>query len=289
MTEHTKRENIENAAPCGEALPHGTLYLWFVLALFYILFLSISAILGKITPVEARIAHLLPFLYSTYQHMLLHGMLFQLLALGLSWLVIKNLKLSNKEIGWFRPAGKVEIFIVPLIAGVLWYLIITLQRFYWHIIIDEIRSKHLPNAVSLLWEWPQYSRIWFADAITYFNVYAISLGLKTMILAPIMEEIVFRGVLFGALRRRLGILMVVFITSLLHVLDHYNGGNLISFFNPWLPQDIKFFSQLFPFMLVSLLAGYLRARYRTLLAPIIFHICCNILGWTLAWEIVIPH
>lgn len=50
----------------------------------------------------------------------------------------------------------------------------------------------------------------------------------TVILAPIIEEIVFRGVLFPALRRRLGVVAGIVVSSVFFTLVHLNPLQMIS-------------------------------------------------------------
>lgn len=50
----------------------------------------------------------------------------------------------------------------------------------------------------------------------------------TVVLAPIIEEIVFRGVLFPAIRRRFGVLLGVVVSSLIFTLVHLNPLQMIS-------------------------------------------------------------
>jgi CAAX protease family protein len=49
-------------------------------------------------------------------------------------------------------------------------------------------------------------------------------GVSAALLAPLAEELFYRGFLYGGLRRRLGPMAAVVITSLLFALDHLIGG-----------------------------------------------------------------
>ncbi|GGE06364.1 hypothetical protein GCM10011571_04380 [Marinithermofilum abyssi] len=77
------------------------------------------------------------------------------------------------------------------------------------------------------------------------------------LIGPVAEELVFRGVLFSLLSRRLGKIAAVIITALLFALFHV---------------DVAFLASLF---VLGLLLGGLRAAFGSIWIPILFHVVNN--------------
>ena len=97
-----------------------------------------------------------------------------------------------------------------------------------------------------------------------FQQYSLTWFLATLILAPIVEEVVFRGLIFGYLRRAgTGFPVANLIQAVCFGLYHMN-----------LVQGIYAF-------LCGLLLGYLAHRYRSLLMPVFFHCLFNLWGTVL--------
>ena len=88
--------------------------------------------------------------------------------------------------------------------------------------------------------------------------------LSAMVLAPIVEELLFRGFLYHGIRRKAGVKAALIVTSAVFALIHP-------------PQVMA------PIFVVGLSLGYLYERTGTLIAPIAFHAVFN--GWTVAGEI----
>lgn len=84
--------------------------------------------------------------------------------------------------------------------------------------------------------------------ITFFSV---------AVIAPITEELVFRGFMFERLRRRFSVGATVVITALVFSLVHFNATGLLSIF------------------VMGLVLGLLRAKYNDLFACIAFHVVAN--------------
>lgn len=77
------------------------------------------------------------------------------------------------------------------------------------------------------------------------------------VVGPIAEEVVFRGLLMQGLLRRMGVVFSVVLSSLIFALFHV---------------DVAFFAPLF---VMGLVMGGLYVWFRTLWAPILFHIVNN--------------
>ncbi|MEI6275948.1 MAG: CPBP family intramembrane glutamic endopeptidase [Prolixibacteraceae bacterium] len=83
--------------------------------------------------------------------------------------------------------------------------------------------------------------------------------LRVVILAPIVEELIFRGVIFSGFQRIYPAFLAIFFSALLFALFHLN---------PW---------QLGPTFLLGLLLGYVRLRTGSLLAAIFTHALHNLM------------
>ncbi len=90
----------------------------------------------------------------------------------------------------------------------------------------------------------------------------VFLGVLSLALAPFMEEVFFRGFLFGGLRGRLGLLGAAFASGLLFALPHYAGVGSLS-----LIPAIGIIGMLFAW-------GYYYTG--SLLAPVVAHFMFNL-------------
>ncbi|MEI7529104.1 MAG: CPBP family intramembrane glutamic endopeptidase [Elusimicrobiota bacterium] len=278
----------ENALPRRAISRYGRIRYWAVSAVFCVLYLARVPLLDKFMPLEARLARFLSFSDLAYHQNIFYQWSFELLALGLAWAVIKSLKLTDEETGWVRPEDPARAVQRPALMAALFWVLISVAYFYGWMIFNDISAKHFSNPYTFLWAWPEYSYIKFNEAFSHFGVRALVSLAGTVLLAPVVEEVLIRGVFFAVFSRRFSILMVIFLTTLLHVLAHYNSGNTFSFFGPWAPHDSVFFSDLSQLALFSVIAGWLRFRYKSLWAPAAFHSCFNLLGWTMCWKICAP-
>ncbi len=94
-------------------------------------------------------------------------------------------------------------------------------------------------------------------------VYMLTMLLGVVVLAPLMEEMVFRGLLYGWLRQRRGLWQAVTLVALGHALMHFNLGALPGLFalflllawiyeysqNLWVPSIIHAIHNFFALML----------------------------------------
>ncbi|MCX5793651.1 MAG: hypothetical protein NTY45_15745 [Elusimicrobia bacterium] len=137
---------------------------WAVVTAFCVLYLTRVPLLGKFMPLEARLARFLSFSDLAYHQNIFYQWSFELLALGLALTVLKCLKLTDEEIGWVR---------------------------------NDISAKHFPNPYTFLWAWPKYSYIKFNEAFSHFGVRALVSLAGSVLLAPVVEEVLIRGVFCG--------------------------------------------------------------------------------------------
>ena len=91
--------------------------------------------------------------------------------------------------------------------------------------------------------------------------------LYVVLVAVVVEEVYFRGLLFQALRRPLGPWPAIGLSGLLFGLAHYQAGNPLG----WLYT----FVVMFPF---GVYLAWTFNRYRTLVVPLLMHLLFNVLA-----------
>jgi membrane protease YdiL (CAAX protease family) len=92
--------------------------------------------------------------------------------------------------------------------------------------------------------------------------------IRVILIAPVVEEMIFRGVIFSGFRRNYSPFWAIFLSALLFALFHLN---------PW---------QLGPTFLLGLLLGYVRLKTGSLLASIFTHALHNaIIFYTVYYKI----
>ena len=98
----------------------------------------------------------------------------------------------------------------------------------------------------------------FGEAIERGNPLEISLLVfSAVILAPLWEELIFRGLLYGYLKSRMSVFTALLVSSLIFSAYHLNAAALI------------------PLLIVGIAAGYVYERTRSLYFAIFFHALFN--------------
>lgn len=98
-------------------------------------------------------------------------------------------------------------------------------------------------------------------AYPFFFLLAI---LSIAIIAPVIEEFLFRGLLQTYIRKHLGPKQAIFITAICFAFFHFSSEQKLG--------NISIIASLFP---LSLILGYIYERQRSLLAPIWLHAIFN--------------
>ena len=78
--------------------------------------------------------------------------------------------------------------------------------------------------IIMAWGDPTWTSIWNIDTVEIDSSVVILDAIGAIIFAPIMEELVFRGVLFNRLKIRTGIIPAMIISSFLFAIGHEFGG-----------------------------------------------------------------
>ncbi len=97
-------------------------------------------------------------------------------------------------------------------------------------------------------------------ATTTYSAHPVVIFLASGVLAPITEELLFRGLIYKRLRNRFGIIASMIFGSLLFGIVH---GNLVQF--------------IYAFLLGSIFS-YIYEKFKTIIAPIIAHAGANIIA-----------
>ena len=175
---------------------------------------------------------------------------------------------------WLRePLLKIPIFlgttfIILLLgtrfSGLPYREIYPLKFFHWlnipAVIISLIALQFFMNEVTMRvdkllpppdWFMELFNRLFESDFGVWGGI------LRVVILAPIVEELIFRGIIFSGFQRIYPASWAIFFSALLFALFHLN---------PW---------QLGPTFLLGLLLGFIRLRTGSLLAAMFTHALHN--------------
>jgi membrane protease YdiL (CAAX protease family) len=175
---------------------------------------------------------------------------------------------------WLRePLLKLPVFfgttfIILLLgtryAGLPYREIFPLKAFRWltvpALFVSLLSLQFFMNAISLHVDKILPPPGWFLEL--FARLFESDLGiwggiLRVVILAPIVEELIFRGVIFSGFQRIYPSFLAIFFSALLFALFHLN---------PW---------QLIPTFLLGLVLGFVRHRTGSLLAAIFTHALHN--------------
>lgn len=149
-------------------------------------------------------------------------------------------------------------------SGLSYREIFPLKTFHWPVIpallFALVPMQFFMNEISLSvdkllpppgWFMELFARLFESDSGIWSGV------LRVVVLAPIIEELIFRGVIFSGFQRIYSAFWAIFFSALLFSLFHLN---------PW---------QLGPTFLLGLLLGFVRLRTGSLLAAIFTHALHN--------------
>jgi membrane protease YdiL (CAAX protease family) len=185
----------------------------------------------------------------------------------------------------YPHTGLGEIARVPLVVVAGQSLAYLLILAYMYVLVTRERGR--PNFLAAIhWNWPSNIAVYVLagfilslalQAVAHFlpipkelpidsyfrtPAEAWALGILRVTLAPLMEELFFRGFLYPVLARRLGVLFAVLITALGFALLH--GAQLMF---SWGPVLVIF--------LVGLVLTIVRAKTDSVAAGVIIHMAYN--------------
>lgn len=178
---------------------------------------------------------------------------------GTDWLREPLLKLPV-----FFGTTFIILFLGTRFSGLPYRDIFPMKFFNWlllpAILITLAGMQFFLNEISMTVEKALPPPGWFMElfAKLFESDFGIWGGiLRVVVLAPVVEELIFRGVIFSGFQRIYPSFLAIFFSALLFALFHLN---------PW---------QLLPTFLLGLLLGYVRLRSGSLLAAILTHALHN--------------
>ena len=166
----------------------------------------------------------------------------------LAW-VVGNWKLPLSSFG-LRWAPFANLLPVVLIY-VLFIIPLALLGWFWTQLLKGLgQLVDIQDPVKM-----------FMDAIERGNPLEISLLVfSAVILAPLWEELIFRGLLYGYLKSRMSVFAALLVSSLIFSAYHFNLNALM------------------PLLIVGIATGYIYERTRSLYFAIFFHALFNALS-----------
>lgn len=133
-----------------------------------------------------------------------------------------------------------------------------MRRNYWMIIVISIATAIGLNNILLWINLSQYSEAYQETAQRLYSPTLVEQILTTGILIPIIEEILFRGLVFGLIRKRLSFVWAMSISSVLFGVYH---GNLVQFVYA---------------TICGILLTYFYEKFGSVAAPILAHMMMNL-------------
>jgi membrane protease YdiL (CAAX protease family) len=132
---------------------------------------------------------------------------------------------------------------------------------YW--VLSPVLGPLPQTMLAILRDASDMSRLPNADAFTWFFIIV-----RACLLAPVVEELLFRGLLFGWLRSHYSAWLTILVTAIAFMLVHY-------------------YPILFPFAFVfGVIAGWVRERTGSSLVMVAAHIVNSVLFLTVAYILV---
>jgi membrane protease YdiL (CAAX protease family) len=153
-----------------------------------------------------------------------------------------------------------------LVLGLLVWLVILVTAVVVYAVIGLVSGSLTGPALAVVRDATDMARIPHADGFDWFLIVV-----RAVLLAGITEELLFRGVLFGWLRRYLPAWATIVITAVPFTLEHY-------------------FPVLFPLVLLyGIGLGWLRERTGSLLPGLIAHLLTDTLLFVAALALLAAH
>lgn len=178
---------------------------------------------------------------------------------GTDWLREPLLKIPI-----FFATTFIILFLGTRFSGLPYRDIFPLKSFHWlnipALLISLVALQFFMNEITIHVDKMLPPPGWFMEL--FAKIFESDFGiwggiLRVVVLAPIVEELIFRGVIFSGFQRIYPAFWAIFFSALLFSLFHLN---------PW---------QMGPTFLLGLLLGYVRLRTGSLLAAIFTHALHN--------------
>jgi membrane protease YdiL (CAAX protease family) len=165
--------------------------------------------------------------------------------------------LREHRVSWAEAFGlgrkKIRALLLGVIVAMAVFTIIRLMQFGIQEVFDHFRMKSQEQLAVQVLRDAQGWRSWLV------------LGIATMVIAPIGEELLFRGILYPAIKREGFPRLALWVSSLLFAAIHMN---LVAFL---------------PLTFLALVLAWLYEQTGNLLAPIAVHSLFNAFNFALVW------
>ncbi|MCL2869561.1 CPBP family intramembrane metalloprotease [Candidatus Saccharibacteria bacterium] len=125
------------------------------------------------------------------------------IVIGLPYYLLKA-KTSLKELGVHRPPSWTDILLSP--AGLIVYFVLAA-------LLTAVASLFLPNSIM-----QQAQDVGFKN-LTHQADYVLAF-LSLVVIAPVVEETIFRGFLFGKLKKHMPVIVAALVTSAVFGIAH---------------------------------------------------------------------
>lgn len=133
-------------------------------------------------------------------------------------------------------------------------IVLFLSQLFEHLIYKVFHIQNLPDQIAV-----KFLKSTF-ETPSYFLLAILSI----VVLAPLIEEMLFRGFLQSYIRRHLGAKQAIFITSVCFAMFHFATG-----------QGLGNISIIIPLFVLSLFLGFLYEKQGSILAPMTLHASFN--------------
>lgn len=213
-----------------------------------------------ITPFVFRA--ILSMQYSALQNMKTQLVLYQsvnvLINIGLLFLYLTLQKKPQIKALWKDPSVEKNSYFYDVLMGVFtWFISFPV------IVALNALCEWINSNIFKFEEVDQVAVRFLKTSSTSFTTLVIT-TIMIIITAPFIEEFLFRGCIQNWLRKRLGTMQAILITSFIFAMMHFSPSQKLS--------NIPLLISLFTF---SLYLGFLYEKTRSLLAPIILHMTFN--------------
>jgi membrane protease YdiL (CAAX protease family) len=243
------------------ASPRNTRF-WLILFLAIFIF-SIPYRYFVLSWLEPMLSHIAKaeFKYGPYYVLIFGRITAQLYCLAVTMWLMKLLNIKKEDIGFHKISGLFgkESF-YALLAGIAWWF--SLEMFL-------NAADYLPSALGAV---PHFSIEWQDMALFPASYRA----LKFIVLAPIVEELFFRGVVLTYLSRERGGRESLLLSSFIFAVYHYEIGDIWKTSFLW--SSSRTLGDFVPLFASGLIYGFLYKKYKSIWPPFAAHLGYNLLA-----------
>lgn len=150
------------------------------------------------------------------------------------------------------------------LGGDVWFALYAWVLAFPLVLFLSQSLEHLVTAIFHLTQVPDQIAVQFLKSTFANPVYFSLATLSIILLAPLIEEILFRGFLQSFIRQHLGPKQAILVTAVCFSLFHYASG-----------QSLGNISIIIPLFVLALFLGFLYEKRGSILAPMALHASFN--------------